>query len=284
MQKKVLVTGAGGYIGRHVVAALLDRGAQVIAADIKFDGLDERAVRLKADIFAGNREIYKELGEPDVCLHMAWRDGFVHNSEKHITDLDKHYIFIKNMIEGGLKQIAVMGSMHEVGYYEGAVDENTPTNPLSLYGIAKNTLRQLTMLLGKNSNAVVQWIRGFYIYGDDLNSNSIFSKIVKAEQEGQEEFPFTTGKNLYDFISIDEMAEQIAAIVMQDKVDGIINCCTGVPVSLADRVEGFIKENDFKIKLKYGAFPDRPYDSPGIWGDAAKIRQIMAQKGNEGKE
>lgn len=281
MQKKVLVTGAGGYIGRHVVSALLDRGAEVIAVDIKFDGLDERAIRLNADIFSGNRDIYETLGKPDVCLHMAWRDGFVHNSERHITDLEKHYFFIKNMIEGGLKQIAVMGSMHEVGYHEGAIDENTPTNPLSLYGIAKNTLRQLTMLAAKNSNAVVQWIRGFYIYGDDLNSNSIFSKIVKAEQEGKEEFPFTTGKNLYDFISIDEMAKQIAAIVMQSEIDGIINSCTGVPVSLADRVEGFIKENGFKIKLKYGAFPDRPYDSPGIWGDASKINQIMAREGKK---
>jgi len=275
MQKKVLVTGAGGYIGRHVVKELLEREAIVFAADIKFDGLDERAVKLKTDIFSANKNIYEELGKPDVCLHMAWRDGFVHNSERHILDFEKHYFFVKNMIEGGLKQIAVMGSMHEIGYHEGAIDENTPTNPLSLYGIAKNTLRQLTMLTGKNNNAIVQWIRGFYIYGDDLNSNSIFSKIVKAEQEGKQEFPFTTGKNLYDFISIQEMAEQIAAIVMQDKVNGIINSCTGVPVSLAEKIESFIKENGFQIKLKYGAFPDRPYDSPGIWGDAAKISQIM---------
>ena len=275
MQKKVLVTGAGGYIGRHVVKELLEKGAMVFAADIKFDGLDDRAVKLKTDIFSANKNIYEELGSPDVCLHMAWRDGFVHYSDRHILDLEKHYFFVKSMIEGGFKQIAVMGSMHEVGYHEGAIDEYTPTNPLSLYGIAKNTLRQLTMLTAKNNNAIVQWIRGFYIYGDDLNSNSIFSKIVKAEQEGKQEFPFTTGKNLYDFISIQEMAEQIAAIVMQDKVTGIINSCTGEPVSLAEKIESFIKENGFQIKLKYGAFPDRPYDSPGIWGDATKIHQIM---------
>lgn len=277
MKKKVLVTGAGGYIGRHVVKELLERDAYVIAADIRFDGLDKRAVRLNTDIFSGRKDIYQELGEPDVCVHLAWRDGFVHNSESHIMDLHKHYEFIKNMMESGLKQIAVMGSMHEIGYHEGAIDENTSTNPLSLYGIAKNTLRQLTLMLGKNNNIITQWIRGYYIYGDDLKNNSIFSKIVKAEQEGKEEFPFTTGKNLYDFISIDEMSKQIAAIVMQDKINGIINSCTGHPVSLADRVEGFIKENGFKIKLKYGVFPDRDYDSPGIWGDASKINQIMSE-------
>ena len=275
MCKKILVTGAGGYIGQHVVKALLDKGAAVIATDIRLDDVDDRATKIQKNIFEENENIFTEMGSPDVCLHMAWRDGFIHNSEKHIEDLDSHYNFISNMMKGGLKQIAVMGSMHEVGYYEGAIDENTPTNPLSLYGIAKNTLRQLTFLLGKNENVIVQWIRGFYIFGDDLKNNSIFKKIVEAEQEGKTEFPFTSGKNKYDFLSIYDMADQIAEIVLQDKINGIINSCTGQPMTLAEKVESFIKENNFKIKLKYGAYPDRPYDSPGIWGDATKINEIM---------
>ena len=275
MCKKILVTGAGGYIGQHVVKALLDKGAAVIATDIRLDDVDDRATKIQKNIFGENENIFTEMGSPDVCLHMAWRDGFIHNSEKHIEDLDSHYKFISNMMKGGLKQIAVMGSMHEVGYYEGAIDENTPTNPLSLYGIAKNTLRQLTFLLGKNENVIVQWIRGFYIFGDDLKNNSIFKKIVDAEQEGKTEFPFTSGKNKYDFLSIYDMADQIAEIVLQDKINGIINSCTGQPMTLAEKVESFIKENNFKIKLKYGAYPDRPYDSPGIWGDATKINEIM---------
>ena len=275
MCKKILVTGAGGYIGQHVVKALLDKGADVIATDIRLDDVDDRATKVQKNIFEENENIFTEMGSPDVCLHMAWRDGFIHNSEKHIEDLDSHYKFISNMIKGGLKQMAVMGSMHEVGYYEGAIDENTPTNPLSLYGIAKNTLRQLTFLLGKNENVIVQWIRGFYIFGDDLKNNSIFKKIVEAEQEGKTEFPFTSGKNKYDFLSIYDMADQIAEIVLQDKINGIINSCTGQPMTLAEKVESFIKENNFKIKLKYGAYPDRPYDSPGIWGDATKINEIM---------
>ncbi len=275
MCKKILVTGAGGYIGQHVVKALLDKGAAVIATDIRLDDVDDRATKIQKNIFEENENIFIEMGSPDVCLHMAWRDGFIHNSEKHIEDLDSHYKFISNMMKGGLKQIAVMGSMHEVGYYEGAIDENTPTNPLSLYGIAKNTLRQLTFLLGKNENVIVQWIRGFYIFGDDLKNNSIFKKIVEAEQEGKTEFPFTSGKNKYDFLSIYDMADQIAEIVLQDKINGIINSCTGQPMTLAEKVESFIKENNFKIKLKYGAYPDRPYDSPGIWGDATKINEIM---------
>ncbi|AQR97837.1 NAD-dependent epimerase/dehydratase family protein [Clostridium saccharoperbutylacetonicum] len=276
--KRILVTGAGGYIGRHVVKELLDRGAEVIATDINVDNIDSRAIRRKFDIFSGNTNVYNELDCPDVVLHMAWKDGFIHNSNAHMEYLSKHYEFIKNMVEGGLKHIAVMGTMHEIGYYEGAIDENTLTNPTSMYGIAKDALRKSTQLLLKDKGVVLQWLRAYYIYGDDKRNNSIFAKIIVAEEEGKELFPFTTGKNKYDFITVDELAKQISACIMQDEINGIINCCTGVPMSLAEKVESFIKENKFNIKLNYGAFPDRPYDSPAVWGDSSKIKAICNKK------
>lgn len=275
VMKKVLVTGANGYIGRHVVKKLLDMGAEVIAVDFQTDEIDFRATKMNVDIFSGREDLFKILGSPDACLHMAWKDGFVHNSDAHMGYLSQHYQFIKNMTDQGLKQIAIMGTMHEVGYYEGAIDENTPCNPSSMYGIAKDALRRSTFLLLKEKGVVVQWLRAYYIYGDDTKNNSIFAKLTTAAQKGQKTFPFTTGKNKYDFIHVDELAEQIAACVMQTEVDGIINCCSGEPVSLAEKVESFIQEHQFDIQLEYGAFPDRPYDSPGVWGDSKKIEKIM---------
>ena len=276
VSKKILVTGAGGYIGRHVVKALLDAGQEVIASDLHLNDVDDRAQKIVTNIFEPGDGLFATLGSPDVCLHMAWRDGFKHNSDNHMGDLSSHYRFIKTMLESGLKQIAVMGTMHEVGYWEGAIDENTPCHPASMYGIAKNALREATLMLAKEHNAVAQWIRAYYIVGDDARGNSIFSKLLQAAQEGKTTFPFTTGKNKYDFINVDELARQIAAVVSQSEVDGIINCCTGQPITLAERVERYIKDNDLNITLDYGAFPDRPYDSPGVWGDAAKIKQILS--------
>ena len=276
MKKKILVTGAGGYIGRHVVKALLDAGQEVIASDLRLDDVDDRAQKIVTNIFEPDDGLFTKLGSPDVCLHMAWRDGFKHNSDNHMGDLSNHYRFIKTMLEGGLKQVAVMGTMHEVGYWEGAIDENTPCHPASMYGIAKNALREATLMLAKEHNAVAQWIRAYYIVGDDARGNSIFSKLLQAAQEGKTTFPFTTGKNKYDFINVDELARQIAAVVSQSEVDGIINCCTGQPITLAERGERYIKDNNLNITLDFGAFPDRPYDSPGVWGDATKIKQIMS--------
>ena len=276
MNGTVLVTGAGGYIGRHVVLALLERGVHVKALDLRLDGVDPRAERVAADLFSADPEIYDRLGRPDVVLHMAWRDGFKHNSPAHLDDLPAHFHLIENLLAGGLKHLAVMGTMHEVGYWEGPIDETSPCRPASLYGISKNALRETAALLAGQHDALLQWIRAYYIVGDDKFGNSIFSKLLEAAEEGRTTFPFTTGKNRYDFISVDELATQIAAIVDQTEVDGVINACTGEPMTLAERVEAYIRDNDLGITLEYGAFPDRPYDSPGVWGDPAKIRRILA--------
>ena len=212
--KTILVTGAAGYIGRHVVKNALDRGYKVIAADFNFKGVDERAEFCDVPLFSGDADLYRKLGSPDICIHLAWRDGFRHNSPAHMKDLSSHIVFLNTLIDGGLKGLSIMGTMHEVGYWEGAINESTPCKP--------------------------------------------------------------SGQNKYDFIDLDELATMIVAASVQDEINGIINVCTGKPMSLAERVEQFLKDKNYKIRLNYGAFPDRPYDSPGTWGDPAKINKILS--------
>jgi dTDP-6-deoxy-L-talose 4-dehydrogenase (NAD+) len=271
---KILVTGANGYLGQGIVKHILDTGNAVTAVDFSVDNVDERAERIACNLFE-IEDPYHYFGEPDVLLHLAWRDGFVHFSDAHINDLPNHVNFLKEFADTDIKTIAVMGSMHEIGFYEGCIKEDTPCNPTTPYGISKNALRRLTQMLCEQKNKQFMWLRGYYIVGNSKFGNSIFSKITAAEMEGKQEFPFTMGQNQFDFIDYDDFCEQVARSVTQDKVLGIINICSGRPEKLADRVERFIKENDYKIKLKYGAFPDRPYDSKAVWADDSKIAEIM---------
>ena len=276
---KILVTGANGYLGQGIVRIILNNGHCVVATDFNTQFVDERAERIVCNLFEVDNP-YSFFGEPDVLLHLAWRDGFVHYSSAHIDDLPKHYAFIKKMVDGGIQQVAVMGSMHEIGFFEGSINESTPCHPTTPYGIGKNALRDLTQMICKQKNIVFQWLRGYYIVGNSKFGSSIFSKITAAVDEGKTEFPFTLGQNQYDFIDYPDFCAQVAAVVGQKNEQGIISICSGKPEKLADRVERFIKENDYRIKLQYGAFPDRPYDSKAVWGNDTKIRKIMENQTN----
>ncbi|NBK97368.1 MAG: NAD(P)-dependent oxidoreductase [Erysipelotrichia bacterium] len=273
---KIAITGANGYIGRHVVNAALAAGHEVYAIDFNFKNVPNEAKRIELNIFDHQKDIYKEMNEPDVLIHLAWRDGFIHNSEQHMKNLSDHVTFVRNFVKHGGKNVAVMGSMHEIGYHEGAIDESTPCNPLSQYGVAKNAMRQSLLLATSELDFNLYWLRAYYIFGDDRVGSSIFAKLTLAADEGKKTFPFTTGKNKFDFISVQELGKMIVAASTQSKITGVINVSTGQPKSLADQIEWYIKDHNWDIKLEYGAFPDRPYDSPGVWGDATKIERIMA--------
>lgn len=275
---KILVTGANGYLGQGIVKKILDYGHEVIAADLKLDCVDDRAIKIPCNIFDLNEEELIEKFEGlDALLHLAWRDGFFHYSKAHIVDLPKHFEFICKIIESqkGIKKIAVMGSMHEVGFFEGCVRENTPCHPTTPYGISKNALRYLVEMLTKEKNILFQWLRGYYIVGSSTRGGSIFSKIAAAAEKGEKQFPFTLGQNQYDFVDYDMFCTKTASAVCQNRINGIIDICSGKPEKLADRVERFIKENNYDLTLCYGIFPDRSYDSKAIWGSSEKIDKIM---------
>ena len=272
---KILVTGANGFMGHGIIKWLSDSGNEIIASDFTDFTYDYKNVKSKSGNLFDIDNPYEYFENPDIVLHLAWRDGFKHGSENHILDLPKHYEFLKKMVNSKVSKLVVLGSMHEVGFHEGSINEDTACNPLSLYGLAKNALREMTQLLVKNTETKLQWVRGFYIVDNTVKGCSIFSKLMQAAADGKKVFPFTSGINQFDFLDFDDFCKQVSAITLNDTQFGIINACSGKPETLASRVERFIKENNLDISLEYGAFPDRPYDSLAIWGNNEKIKKIM---------
>lgn len=274
---KILVTGANGFLGRGIVDEIIKTGHTVVAAGFETNKVSSDAIRINGDMFEV-ADPYEYYGQPDVLLHLAYKDGFVLNSEAHMQNLVKHTTFIDKMVSAGIKQVAVMGTMHEIGFFEGSVDENTPTHPMNFYGIAKNAIRDYTSLVTKNNDVIMQWLRAFYIVDGNAYGNSIFSKLFAAAERGDKTFPFTTGKSQYDFLDYGDFSRYVAAAVTQTEVQGIINISSGEPERLSDRVERFISDHHLNIKLDYGAFPDRPFDSKAIWGDNTKIQKILSNQ------
>lgn len=271
---RVLVTGANGYIGRHAVTALLHRGVSVAAVDLRTDCIPTGADTYQTNIFDESIDLCHLTGYPDAVLHLAWQDGFIHQSLAHLDNLPHHFRFCQRMVKSGIKTLAVMGTIHEIGYHVGKVDENTLCYPQTLYGIAKNALRQ-ALFASLNDTIHLMWLRAFYVYGDDKASHSVFSKLSESFERGEKLFPINSGKGKCDFLPVSMLAEQLTACVLQNKVDGIIHCCSGKPIPLAEKLKEYIDEHGWDIRLQYNIFPERSYDSPALWGDADKIKQIM---------
>lgn len=262
---RVAITGANGFLGAGIVDELARRGHEVVAVDMRAGHVNEAVTFIEGSAF-DMRNPYEEMGAPDCVFHLAWRDGFRHDSAAHMEDLASHVEFVRKLTSSPLRRLAVMGTMHEVGYFEGGIRADTPCNPESMYGIAKNALRQASSLLCKKSETEFFWLRGYYIVDGTPRGASIFSKICQAANDGKKTFPFTQGQNQYDFLDYSDFCSQTADIATGDFEPGVYNICSGKPEKLADRVERFIKENGLDIELEYGAYPDRPYDSPAVWG------------------
>lgn len=278
--KRVLITGANGYIGSHLVKELLKHEEMftVITTDIKKNNIDTGAEYIYCNIMESfnDDDLFTRLGKPDILVYLAWQDGFNHNANSHIDCLHKHYGFISNMLDHGLQHLAVAGSFREYGKTEGCATEDIRVIPNNMYALTKTALYDAIRIKLQGTNAVCfQWLRPFTVYGDDEQNQSIFSKIIQWEKEGRVSFPFTDGKEQYDYISVNELARQIVAIIGQTEVEGIIDCCSGEPTRLGDKVEEFLREKHFQIRPEYGAFPRREYDSQVIYGNREKIDRIQ---------
>ena len=91
---KILITGANGYMGQGIVSEFVKRGEDIVASDISTVDIKEDICKISGNIFE-LEDPYTYLDEPDILVHLAWRDGFKHNADSHMIDLPKHYLFLK---------------------------------------------------------------------------------------------------------------------------------------------------------------------------------------------
>lgn len=277
---KVIVTGASGYIGRHVFKFLSDSlNCEVVGLVREKRGLSNNNL-IEMDIAREVKEgRFGNVISPGDCLiHLAYRNGFDHQNISHLQDLAWHYELVRQSVLKGCDNVNVMGSVHEIGYYQGAVTGSTLCNPISLYGIAKNALRQALLAESQKVGYLFKWFRGFYIYGDDYYSNSIFGKIYRTarSKEGKKEFNLTTGNNKFDFINVDDLAKMISIASLQTDILGVINTCSGKPKTLRSAIEKYVADNGLKIKLNFGKYPEREGESPCIYGNDELITKILS--------
>jgi dTDP-6-deoxy-L-talose 4-dehydrogenase (NAD+) len=177
-----------------------------------------------------------------------------------------------------LPDLTVTGTCFEYGMQEGCLSENMAVHPNNPYGKAKNELRIKLEALKDKYSFHLKWVRLFYMYGEGQHPNSLLSQLENAIREGKSSFDMSGGEQVRDYLPVEKVAQNIVSVALQQKVEGIINNCSGIPVTVKQLVEEYLEQKHKKIKLNFGVYPYPDYEPMRFWGDTGKLKMILADE------
>jgi nucleoside-diphosphate-sugar epimerase len=276
---KIAVTGATGFLGRYVVAELDRLGVAatlLVRPSTDIAGWAPRHHVVRFDLLQHDDGVFEHAGRPDVLIHLAWGGLPNYRSSHHLEqELPAHERFIRSMVAAGLAHVVVTGTCLEYGMQSGALAEDSEARPANPYASAKDLLRQRLMRLQAQTPFTLTWARLFYIYGEGQAQNSLWPSLQRAATRGDARFPMSGGEQLRDHLPVAEAARMLVALALSARDHGIVNVCTGRPVSVRSLVEGWIRDNGWSIEPELGRFPYPDHEPMAFWGDDRKLRRCL---------
>lgn len=270
---RVLVTGASGFVGQHVIPQLIGRGHTVIAV-----ARDESKARqfpwfnkvrfISCDIHLPLVNPVELFEHPEAVIHLAWPGLPNYKDLFHFEkNLPADYRFLKLLVEGGVHHLLVTGTCFEYGMQSGCLAEDMPTHPSNPYGLAKDTLRKFLQSLQQQHSFSLQWARLFYMYGQGQNSNSLLAQLDSViASKSCESFNMSSGEQLRDYLPVAEVGRRLVALVENSECNGVINVCSGQPISVRSLVEQYLVKCGVEIRLNLGYYPCPDFEPLAFWG------------------
>ena len=281
---KVAVTGASGFIGQHVLNYLNNLSVDVVAITrLKHANLPKlvNGLWVEFDLQNPPENMFSLMGNPDVLIHLAWQGLPNYKSLHHFeSELPVQYDFLSTLIKEGLQSIVVVGTCFEYGMQSNSLSEKLNTNPSNPYGFAKDCLRKQLEFLKTQYNFKLTWARLFYLYGDGQSDSSIYPQLKRAIQNSEIKFDMSEGKQLRDYLPVEKVAKYLIDLALLKKDIGVVNICSGVPISVRDLVENWLDENNWSIELNLGFYPYPNYEPMNFWGDNTYLNKLINSTNN----
>lgn len=279
-EKKVLLTGASGFIGRHAIPLLVKSGYEVHAVSFSTKPSLEREFGLfwhRCDLLNSDEQkrLMAEV-KPTHLLHFAWYaiPGKYWVSLENLRWVQASLDLLLNFIDQGGKRAVLAGTCAEYDWSYGYCCERvTPTQPSTLYGTSKYSLNEMLRCLSRQTGLSSAWGRIFFLYGPYEHPDRLVSSVIRSILKG-EHTRCSHGKQLRDFLYVEDVASAFVTL-LESEVQGAINIASGQSIALKDVIYKIADRLSRNELVQLGALPSSANDPPLLVGDVRRLTEEL---------
>lgn len=272
--KRVLVTGASGFIGSHCLTPLKERGYEVHAAAkgaalAGTDGIHWHDCDL---LVPGANQQLMESVRPTHLLHLAWFvvPGQLITSPENFDWVAASLDLVDEFARSGGTRLVASGSAYEYDWNYGYCSEKlTPASPNTVYGACKQALNLMIEAKAAQTSMSAAWGRLFFLYGPNEHPNRLISSVIRSLLAGQPA-PCSHGRQIRDYMYVQDAADGLVAL-LDSQATGAFNVCSGQALTIREIVLAAGRLSGRPELVQIGAIQARANDAPLVVGDNSRI-------------
>lgn len=281
--KSLLLTGAAGFIGRHVVSELAGSdfaiNALVLPSDPALPPQDNLHFH-EVDLFdyARQEDVFRKV-RPTHLLHLAWytAHGKYWTSAENPRWVQCSLELARNFAKYGGKRAVFAGTCAEYDWSSPLLSEaSTPTVPATLYGSCKNALRQIIGAYAPQAGFGWAWGRIFLLYGPFEHPDRFVPSVIRAIIRSQAA-KCTAGTQVRDYLHVEDVASAFVAL-LKSPVQGPVNIASGRPIAIREIATLIAGQLGRPELLKLGALPARPDEPERLIADTQRLLEEVVWK------
>ena len=276
--RRVLLTGATGFIGRHCLAPLIASGYEVHA--VSFQARKESSATVQwhqADLLDAQQvnELMKCV-QPTDLLHFAWFavPGRYWTSLENFRWVQASLGLLQAFVQHGGQRVVMAGTCAEYDWNDGLCSEQvTALLPATLYGVCKHALQTMLDAFARQTGISVAWGRIFFVYGPYEHPARLVPSVIRSLQRGELTL-CSHGNQIRDFMYVQDVADAFAAL-LKSKFTGPINIASGQPVRVRDVITMIGEKTQQAHLIKLGALPASPEEAPVVLADIRRLTEEL---------
>jgi nucleoside-diphosphate-sugar epimerase len=279
---RILVTGANGYVGGHLIEHLAREGAEVIAA--VRPGSDPGTL---AKFLSASQIIQVDLRDPALggrlprleggtCIHAAWfvRHGRFLTAEENLECVSMSVNLLRAVASVGCARIVGLGTCFEYDTSVGYLREDSPERPMTLYAASKLALRTVLEAFARQRGIDWSWVRLFYLFGGREQPARLVPYLIRVVQHNGV-VPLRSPESIRDYLHVEDVVAGISTVAL-NRLTGVINLGSGQPISVRDIAVQIGDLLGKDVTIEAGAGEEASTDPPFVCANTERLKRLTS--------